>query len=535
LALNQEQTAAVTAICAALGRFAPVLLEGVTGSGKTEVYLRVIEEVLRRGQQALVLIPEIGLMAQTIARFRQRFAQPLIIFHSGITERERLDAWLTARDGLAPIVIGTRSAVWTPLHRPGVIIVDEEHDLSYKQQEGFRYLARDVAVMRAQRAQIPVVLGSATPSLESIYNVQNQRYRHLHLPKRAGSAQSPDIQLLDLRGLPMEGGLSEPLIQRIAIHLEHRNQVLLFLNRRGYAPLLLCHRCGWTAGCTRCDAKLTYHQSLSLLQCHHCGAQRPVDTQCSECGSPELLRIGAGTERVVETLERRFPEARVLRIDRDSTRRKGTMEKMLAAVLSGEADILVGTQMLSKGHHFPKVTLAAIIDADSRLYGVDFRAGERLAQLVTQVAGRAGRTENQGSVIIQTHNPDHPLLQALVREGYPHFAQSALREREAAGLPPHSSLALLRAEAPGQAEPRRFLEEARKIALSFPTEDIEIFGPVPAPMERRAGRYRWQLLLESPDRRGLQSLLIPWAPKLEELKFARRVRWSLDVDPQEII
>jgi primosomal protein N' (replication factor Y) len=535
LDLNHEQTQAVGAVCAALGGFTPFLLEGVTGSGKTEVYLRVIEEVVKRGRQALILVPEIGLTAQTITRFQARFTEPLAVFHSGLTDRERLNAWLSARDGLAPIVIGTRSAVWTPLKNPGVIIVDEEHDLSYKQQDGFRYSARDVAVMRAQREAIPLILGSATPSLESIHNVDLRRYQHLKLPQRTGIAGDPHIQLLDLRGAALQDGLADPLIRLIATRIERKEQVLLFLNRRGYAPILLCHQCGWTAGCARCDARLTYHQAADLLRCHHCGAECPSESTCPECGSRELLRMGSGTERVAESITRLFPNAHMLRIDRDTTRRKGSLEKMFSSILSGEADILVGTQMLSKGHHFPKVTLAAIIDADSRLHGVDFRAGERLSQLLIQVAGRAGRADEPGTVVIQTHCPEHPLLQTLIHQGYARFAQSTLAERKAAGLPPYHSLALLRAEAPSQAEPKHFLEEASEMAQSLKHQGLEVLGPVTAPMERRAGRYRWQLLLEAPQRQILQKLLAIWIPRLEGLKSARRVRWSIDVDPQEMI
>ena len=532
--LNPAQSNAVEAILSSLNRFQTFLLDGVTGSGKTEVYLQSIEAAVRAGKQALVLIPEIGLTPQTLARFRARFDVALAVFHSALTERERLETWWMAREGKAAIIIGTRSAVWTPLQNPGIFIVDEEHDLSYKQQEGFRYSARDVAIIRAQRARIPVVLGSATPSLESLHNARGRRYHYLFLPDRAGTAQSPHLEILDLRGRPMQGGISEPLIERISAHLERQEQVLLFLNRRGYAPLLLCHQCGWIAGCDRCDAKLTYHQATKALCCHHCGVEHPFETHCSHCGSRELLKIGYGTERIVETLKHLFPAARIVRIDRDSTRRKGALQGMLDSIQAGEAEILVGTQMLAKGHHFPKVTLVAIVDADSRLYGIDFRSSERLAQQVIQVAGRAGRAEAPGTVIIQTHHPHHPLLAALTAQGYAACADSVLKERRQTHLPPFSSLALLRAEAPSDTDPPCFLAEAKQAALAVSSQGITLFGPVPAPMERRAGRYRAQLLVQSRTRRALQQMLSTWVPLLENLKTVRRVRWSLDVDPQEM-
>lgn len=535
LTLNPAQSNAVAAILSSLDRFQTFLLDGVTGSGKTEVYLQSITAVVKAGKQALVLIPEIGLTSQTLARFRARFDVPLVVFHSALTERERLATWRMAREGKATIVIGTRSAVWTPLQNPGILVVDEEHDLSYKQQEGFRYSARDVAIVRAQRAQVPVVLGSATPSLESLHNARSCRYHYLFLPDRAGVAQSPHLEILDLRGRPMQGGLSEPLLEKISAHLERQEQVLLFLNRRGYAPLILCHQCGWIAGCDRCDAKLTYHQAAKVLRCHHCGAEHPLETRCGHCGSRELLKIGYGTERIVETLKHLFPAARIVRIDRDSTRRKGELQRMLDSIQDGEAEILVGTQMLTKGHHFPKVTLVAIVDADSRLYGIDFRSSERLAQQVIQVAGRAGRAEAPGTVIIQTHHPHHPLLAALTTQGYAACADSVLKERRQTHLPPFSSLALLRAEAHSNTDPMRFLEEARQAALVAPTPGIKLFGPVPAPMERRAGRYRAQLLVQSRARWTLQQMLSAWVPLLENLKTARKVRWSLDVDPQEML
>jgi len=532
--LAPAQQAAVDAVAAAFGRFGGFLLDGVTGSGKTEVYLRLIAQALAAGRQTLVLVPEIGLTPQLLERFRLRFPVPIAVLHSGLADGERLNAWLAARAGLAPIVIGTRSAVFTPLPQLGLIIVDEEHDPSFKQQDGFRYSARDVAVVRAQKAGVPVVLGSATPALESLANAAAGRYTRLELPERAGSAIHPQLHLLDIRHQRLDGGISEPLYGVMGRHLERGGQVLLFLNRRGYAPVLLCHDCGWVASCRRCDAHLTYHAGQKRIRCHHCGTERPVPQQCGGCGSHDLRPIGHGTERVEEALRTRFPDTGIERIDRDATRRKGSLEAKLSRVHSGEARLLIGTQMLAKGHHFPDVTLVGILDADQGLFSADFRAGERMAQLILQVAGRAGRAERPGEVLIQTHHPDHPLLRLLIEQGYGAFAAAALEERRQAELPPYSFLALLRAEAPAAAVPLAFLEEARLLAEGLQPAGVMLLGPVPAPMERRAGRYRAQLLLQAASRAALHRLLERWLPLLEESKAGRKARWSLDVDPGEM-
>ncbi|MEJ2382144.1 MAG: primosomal protein N' [Gammaproteobacteria bacterium] len=533
--LNTDQRLAVDGVLGALGRFDTFLLYGVTGSGKTEVYLRLIEAALARGQQALVLVPEIGLTPQLVARFQRRLGTTLAVLHSHLSEGERLDAWTAAREGHARVVIGTRSAVFTPLHRPGLLIVDEEHDLSYKQQDGLRYSARDLAVIRGRALAVPVLLASATPSLESLYNAEQQRYRLLQLPERAGAAVHPHMELLDVRSRPMEDGLSEPLLSRIARHLARDGQVLLFLNRRGFAPTLLCHDCGWIAECHRCDAHMTLHHGRQRLRCHHCGAERPVDPACPACGSVDLRPVGQGTERMEAALRRHFPDSGVVRIDRDSTRRKGSMEAKLDSVRRGEARILVGTQMLAKGHHFPDVTLVALVDTDQGLFSADFRASERMAQLVLQVAGRAGRADKPGEVVIQTHHPHHPLLQLLTGQDYLQVARAALQERQEAGLPPYSNLALLRAEAPDPQAPAAFLEEAAALAAARAPAGVEWFGPVPAPMERRQGRYRAQLLLQAPRRADLHRLLAPWVAELEQARCGRKVRWSLDVDPLDMM
>lgn len=534
LPLTDDQQRAVTRVLAGLGTFQGFLLDGVTGSGKTEVYLQIIAENLAAGRQTLVLVPEIGLTPQLLERFRRRFAVPIAMLHSALAESERLQNWLAACSGEVPIVIGTRSAVFVPMPRLGLIIVDEEHDPSYKQQDGFRYSARDVAVVRARQAGVPVVLGSATASLESMANARAGRYLQLSLPQRAGGAGAPALELLDVRHLRLEGGMSAPLFARIDRHLQQGGQVLLFLNRRGYAPALLCHDCGWVAHCRRCDAHLTYHAAQRRLRCHHCGSEQPLPSRCGECAGTELHPVGQGTERVEDVLRARYPGVDVERIDRDATRRRGSLEDKLERVHSGSARLLVGTQMLAKGHHFPHVTLAGILNADQGLFSADFRASERMAQMILQVAGRAGRADRPGEVIIQTHHADHPLLQQLVGQGYHACAADILDERRVTGLPPYSHLALLRAEAVSANVALDFLEAARELALAEGLSGVQLLGPVPAPMERRAGRYRAQLLLQADRRQALHVLLEQWLPGVGKLRLARKVRWSLDVDPLEM-
>ncbi len=529
--LNQHQAYAVDKVLGEKNEFRVFLLDGVTGSGKTEVYFRLIERVVSERKQVMVLIPEIGLTVQLIERFLVRFNCPLTVLHSGLNDKERLTSWLLAREGKASIVIGTRSAVWTPLPNLGLIIVDEEHDPSYKQQEGFRYSARDIAIVRAQRENIPIVLGSATPSLEALNNVQQNKYEYLSLPERAGSASQPTLRFLDLRGAEMINGLSRELMDKIRDCLDAGRQSLLFLNRRGFSPVILCHDCGWIAQCRHCDANLTYHQFAGQMRCHHCGAQQRMIPACPECGGSELVPVGQGTEQITTTLQEFFPEARILRIDRDTTSRKGEMHRMLARVHERKVDILVGTQMLSKGHHFPEVTLVGILDADNRLYGVDFRSTERLAQLIVQVAGRAGRAEHPGEVYIQTHHPDHPVLQSLARHDFTGLAKELLRERAETGLPPCSSMAIVRVEAVHSGDAMDFLKIARA-RINAP-EQLEIWGPMVAQMERRAGRYRAMLILQSKHRQVLQRALDEWIPQVEGLKRPYNLRWSLDVDPQD--
>jgi primosomal protein N' (replication factor Y) (superfamily II helicase) len=531
--LTPEQDHAVAAIDAARNRFVPFVLHGVTGSGKTEVYLRAIGSVVARGEQALVLVPEISLTPQLVSRFAARFAQPLAVLHSGLTDTERLQAWRAARSGEASVVIGTRSAVFAPLARPGLIVVDEEHDPSYKQQDGFRYSARDLALVRAQRHGVPIVLGSATPSLESLERVRAGKARLLPLPNRAAGARPPSLQLVDLRAHATTQGIATPTVLAVQRHLAAGGQVLVYLNRRGYAPTLFCPACGWVAPCPRCDARLTVHQRGRWLECHHCGTHRAVPELCPDCGGP-VKAVGQGTERIEETLATLFPEVARARIDRDAMRRRGSLEATLERVHAGTVRLLVGTQMLTKGHHFPEVSLVVVLNADQGLFGADFRAAERLAQTIVQVAGRAGRAERAGEVLIQTEYPEHPLLRQLVSGGYDAFAKAALVEREQARWPPFARVAVLRAEAMHREAPLEFLDHARELAHRCDEPGVEILGPASAPMERRAGHFRAQLLLHAASHSPLQRLLGRWVPLLEKTPTARKVRWALDVDPLEL-
>ena len=533
LLLNAAQQNALTEIEGSLDAYHAFLLEGVTGSGKTEVYLQAIARVLGRGQQVLVLVPEIGLTPQTIQRFRARFAVPIAAMHSGMTEKQRLNVWMQAKSGGAKIVIGTRSAVFVPFVSLGLIIIDEEHDLSFKQQEGFRYNARDIAIMRAYLGGMPIVMGSATPSLETQHNADQGRFRRLQLPERAGGAVLPEFCLLDTRHTMLEQGLSLQLLDEIKRHLSRGDQVMLFLNRRGFSPVLFCDACGWMAKCTRCDARMTYHYRAAKLRCHHCDAQKNIPVKCEGCGVVGLQAVGQGTERLEGTLKKYFPSHSIARIDRDNMRRKGALEEALARIQRGDDHILVGTQMLAKGHHFPNVTLVALIDVDGGFFSADFRALERMGQLLLQVAGRAGRAEKPGKVLIQTQHPDHPLLGLLLQQNYHAFSVALLKERQEADLPPFVFFALFRAESHQLQQAEEFLNEIKSLIASK-RHTLEIMGPIAAPMPRRAGRYRMQLLLQAKSRHELQQNLKKMLPEIEALKANKRVRWSLDVDPQEM-
>ena len=532
LTLTAAQAEAVKSILGSLSRFTVHLLDGVTGSGKTEVYLRAISAAIAADGQALVLVPEIALTPQLVDRFRRRFCAGVVALHSALSDAERRDAWRQAYRGSARIVIGTRSAIFTSLPKLALIVVDEEHDGSYKQQEGFRYSARDLAVMRGRGAQVPVILGSATPSLETLDNALTGRYlRHL-LPQRPGGAQPPRMILIDLRRNHVEQGLSTPALQAMAAHLKAGGQVIVFLNRRGYAPGLFCNACGWVAPCAHCDARMTLHRRASELRCHHCGAREPIPSLCGNCGQA-LLPVGQGTERIEETLVRQFPNAPLARLDRDTASARGSVEEVLGRVHSGEARILVGTQMLTKGHHFPDVSLVVILDADQGLFASDFRATERLAQTITQVAGRAGREARAGEVIIQTQFPEHPLLTRLINEGYDSFARSALEERREANWPPYSRLALLRAEARDVNRLNEFLTQCVRRGAALNEAGVTVLGPASALLARRADHYRAQVLVETPARATLQRFLGRWLPQVEALA-ASGLRWSIDVDPLEV-
>jgi len=532
--LNPEQREAVDAIDAAPG-FAGFLLYGVTGSGKTEVYLETIRAVVSQGRQALVLVPEISLTPQLVHALRRRFGKSVAVLHSGLAAGDRHYNWWRGRQGHAPVVLGTRSAVFAPLARPGLIVVDEEHDGSYKQQDGLRYHARDLAVYRAKLENVPVVLGSATPSLESMHNVAAGRYRRLLLSARAKGSALPRIHFIDMRRVAAPDGISSSLFQALDQRLARDEQSLLFINRRGYAPVWSCYQCGWRAQCERCDAPLTLHRRINKLLCHHCGRQQPPHTACPGCQADRLGPLGAGTQRLEDALQKRLPDARIARIDRDSTRRKGALQATLEAARDRQADILVGTQLLTKGHDFPYVTLVGVVNADQGLYSIDYRATEHLFQQLLQVSGRAGRDVHAGEVLIQTMYPHHPVFQELARHDYSRFAAYALAERETAGYPPFSRFALARAESPRINTALQFLKDARRALLELPGHRrLQVMDAVRAPMEKRAGRYRAQLLLSAPDRAALHAALTPWLAWLEHWPGSRKVRWSVDIDPVDM-
>ena len=537
-ALNEEQQASVDAIRTADG-FAAFLLDGVTGSGKTEVYLHAIADCLARGKQALVLVPEIGLTPQTLARFRACLGVPVHALHSGLSDGERARTWAACWRGEARVVVGTRSAAFVPLPDAGLIVVDEEHDTSYKQQDGIRYHARDFTLVRGKALGVPVVLGSATPSLESLHNARTGRYAHLRLHRRAGEARPPSVRVVDVRKRPLQAGLSPDTLNAIDAALKAGGQVLVFKNRRGYAPVLLCHDCGWSAHCKRCDAPMTVHAGGRRLQCHHCGHRQPAPQACPDCGGLALQPQGIGTERLEELLAEKFgagshADVPVVRIDRGTTQRKDAMEKHLDA-LGDVPGILVGTQILAKGHDLPNLTLVVVVGVDEGLFSADLRAGEKLAQQLIQVAGRAGRASKPGEVWLQTHHPDHLLLNTLITGGYHAFADGELAQREAAGFPPFAHLGLLRAEAQHIEAVQAFLDAAKALFFASSAKgEVQLQGPLPAPMPRRAGFQRMQLLLSSPNRKALHAVLDAAVSQLYERPEARKVRWSLDVDPVDL-
>ncbi|OTQ59189.1 primosomal protein N' [Gilliamella sp. A7] len=531
--LNNEQLNAISTINKQNKQFGVFLLDGITGSGKTEVYLNIISDVLAQGKQALVLVPEIGLTPQTIKRFKQRFNAPIDILHSGLTDKERFEVWLRSKDGDNAIVVGTRSALFTPFQNLGIMIIDEEHDSSYKQQEGWRYNARDLAIIRAKIENIPIVLGSATPSLETINNAQNLKYQHLKLTQRAGNAKLAKQSILDIRGMVLASGLSQPLIAQIKEHLDNNNQVMLFLNRRGFAPLIICHDCGWIAECPRCDRPYTFHKKQNRLICHFCDTPRDIPQQCPKCGSTQLLPIGFGTEQLEKQLNILFPNIKVTRIDRDTITKKEALNSYLHDIQQGGAHILVGTQILAKGHHFPDVTLVGIVDVDGALFSNDFRATERFAQIYTQVSGRAGRETKAGEVILQTYHPEHPLLNILLTQGYQAFAKQTLQERKQTLLPPFSYQVLIRAADRNNLQAPKFLQQIHDWLKENYDQNLWQLGPMPASQAKKAGYNRWHLLLQHSNRQLLQQILDNLLTVLIRCNDASRVRWSIDVDPIE--
>ena len=528
--LNDQQATICSAINAQQG-YRTFLIEGVTGSGKTEVYLQCLEQVLAAGQQALILVPEIGLTPQTVNRFKKRFKNiPIDLWHSNLTDNERMHTWRRAEKGSSALVIGTRSAVFLPFQRLGMIVVDEEHDGSFKQQEGLRYHARDLAAFRAHQLQCPLILGTATPALDTLNKAITNKYQLLSLTKRAQTQQDNKFELVDMKGQPEQGGFSAMSLHWMEKTLARGKQVMVFLNRRGFAPTLMCHECGWLNTCRHCSTSATYHRSLNRLVCHHCGEQDFVPQQCPDCGSTQIMPAGIGTEQLESFLSERFNDTPITRIDRDSTRRKGSLENALEEINQGGARILVGTQMLAKGHHFADVSLVIILDVDSGLYSCDFRATEQMAQLITQVAGRAGRAGEAGTVLLQTHFPEHPLLQDLINNGYGDFARYALQEREEAMLPPFAHLTIIRAEATNQNTVLRFLSD---LVPASPYPGIQLLGPIPAPLERIAGKYRYQLHIHAQKRTVLRDYLSQLASYITAHESANKVRWSIDVDPMD--
>lgn len=535
LTLNEEQALALSHIKEGIQQFSAHLLDGVTGSGKTEVYLQAIAAVINARRQALVLVPEIGLTPQMQARFQARFGDHVVCLHSGLNDTERLHGWLKARDGLASVVIGTRSALLTPFPDLGLIIIDEEHDHSFKQQDGLRYSARDLAIKRAQSLNIPIVLGSATPSVETLYNTSQGKISHLALRQRAGGALPPSFEIVDTRELQSEDGLSEQLLQAITRHLSNQRQVLVFINRRGFAPTLICRSCGWIAQCDACEARLTAHSVGHRLNCHHCGFSGRWPEHCPSCNGNDLQGLGIGTQRMDRALALHFPDATVIRVDRDTTQRKGELEEKLAQVASGEPCILVGTQMLAKGHHFPKLSLVVILDADAGIFSADFRGPERMAQTLTQVAGRAGREGIPGEVMVQSQLPDHPMLHNILHLGYAEFAQQLLEQRELQGLPPVRKLVSVHAEDDRLDFAMQALEQIRNsITPLLQIEDrnaSQLIGPTPANLVRRAHRFRAQLHVYADTNIVQHRLLVLIRHYLDTQKVRHSTRIAIDVNP----
>ncbi|MDB3991901.1 primosomal protein N' [Gammaproteobacteria bacterium] len=538
LDLNKQQQRAFDAVTGVAKKFTCFLLDGVTGSGKTEVYMHTMQQKLCKGQQCLVLVPEIGLTPQTLAVFRKRFECPVVSIHSGLTDTERLTAWNEAKDGTVGILIGTRSSVFTPFANLGIIVVDEEHDSSFKQQEGFKYSARDIAIMRAREEKIPIILGSATPSLESLQNTIAKKFVHLCLDHRAGGAVASSKTIVDTANQNLDNGFSEQLLYKIEQHLASKKQVLVFINRRGFAPTLTCQKCGWVAECENCDSQMTMHINPPSIRCHHCGIVTKLPGKCPQCHNTKLEPLGIGTQKLEYFLQSRFQSIPVFRVDRDSTRSKFFFQSMLDKINTGESCLLLGTQMIAKGHHFPNITLVAIVNADMGLFSPDFRGQEQMAQTITQVSGRAGRASQLGEVVIQSRHASHTILQNLVNSSYNDFATVLLHERRIADMPPFSQLAIIKAQGKRLDTALNFLKKVSVLSGEINSQfnyQVNSIGPIPSPIEKRAGMFRSQIILKTKKKSTLQQFMLILVSKIETLRTPSGVRWSIDIDPVELM
>ncbi len=535
--LTDEQQAAVNSVVESFGQYRSFVLHGITGSGKTEVYLQIAQQCLASGHQVMILIPEIALTSQLLERFRSRLGRGVTVVHSGLNPQQRYTSWWRAREGTATVIIGTRSAIFTPMKRPGMIIVDEEHDHSYKQQDRFRYHARDLAIKRASMENVPILLGSATPSMESTNNVKTGKHRLLKLSRRTGQAKLPEIEWIDLQKHRQNGGLTAQLLEAVRTEVDNGCQVILYINRRGFATVAGCTRCNWKARCSRCDAWLTFHQKTNTLRCHYCGRIARPQCRCPHCHHSLSYR-GTGTQRLEEVLKQQLPDARIVRFDSDEAATHSRLEKILSGIRQGDMDIIIGTQLISKGHDFPRVTLVGIVAPDQGLYNTDFRAPEYLFQQLVQVAGRAGRDRFPGKVIIQTAHPQNPCLQLALRHDYSGFYELCSQQRETAGFPPFGFMTLWRAESACPGAAIQFLQYVRQIGENIRDRhdygEVEIMDAVSSPMEKLAGRYRAQLLVKSKLRKPLHDLLSLWIDETGTSPQSRRIRWSVDVDPIEM-
>ena len=530
--LTDEQLAATEQILAQEDQYHGFLLHGVTGSGKTEVYLKITQQLLNQGKQILVLVPEIGLTPQMVSRFAQRLDTPVVAIHSQLNETQKLSAYLMAKQGEAGVVLGTRSAIFAPMPNLGLIIIDEEHDQSFKQQSSFRYNARDLSFIRAKKAGVPLVLGSATPSLESLKNVMDGKLTRLSLTKRATGAVMPKVSLIDMRS-NFDGALSQGLVAKMKQTLEHGKQVMLFINRRGYAPVFYCKQCAWEAHCEHCEQPLVYHRNIHRLKCHHCGKEAMPNHSCPSCNSHELEVLGYGTERLEESLNSFFPDTDIIRIDRDTTRKKKAFSQHLEKINSGKPCVIVGTQMLAKGHDFSNLAMVGILDVDVGLMSLDFRATEHLSQLLVQVSGRAGRASEQGEVVIQTRYPEHQMFQYVLNNQYTKYASVLLKQRFSSQMPPFAHQALICANAKDKDQAKQLLEQVLSVIEQIQMEGVDKWGPAPASIEKKADHYYFNLYLQAADRAHLHQMLSTLTPHIEALPLANKVRWYLDVDPIE--